>query len=148
MTQITRNKTALCVFVLLLVSAVSCSNLQSFFNEEAYRQAVSLKVESLDLMDKATENYAKHEEAIYQLNIRLQKAYEYARGRPKNETSARQWDILIDPERNLLGGFLSRWQQKGSFSRVFVNENKRLVADAFDTIIELESGKLKASEVE
>lgn len=37
-------------------------------------------------------------------------AYEYAKGRPKNAISARQWEILKGPNRHLLGGFLQRWK--------------------------------------
>lgn len=122
--------------------------MQAVFSEQAYQQAVSLKVESLDLMDKATENFSAHQTAVEQLQTDLQKAYQYAQGRPKNETTTRQWEILIDPEGNLLGGFLARWEEKGNMSEVFIEENKKIISDAFDTIIELESGKRKPSELE
>lgn len=138
---------ALCCFSIIIV-VVSCGNLQSLYSEEAYRQAVSLKVESLELIDNATDAYGTHEDAVKFLKTKLQKAYQYARGRPNNDTSTGQWKILIDPERNLLGGFLARWEKQGSFSRIFINENKRLISDAFDTIIQLESGKIKPSDME
>lgn len=125
-----------------------CSNMQAVFSEQAYQQAVSLKVESLNLMDKATDNFSEHQAAVEQLQTDLQKAYQYAQGRPKNGTTTRQWEILIDPEGNLLGGFLARWEEKGSMSEVFIEENKKIISDAFDTIIELESGKRKPSELE
>jgi hypothetical protein len=75
-----------------------------------YEQATSLKVESL------------------------------ARGRPGNEISARQWEILISPDRNLLGGFLSCWEKESALSEAFIGEERGIVADAFDTTIGLESG--------
>lgn len=134
---------AICV-----ASMIACSNTQAVFSEQAYQQAVSLKVESLALMDKATEAYSAHESEINQLKTDLEKAYEYAWGRKNNETTARQWEILINPDRNLLGGFLKRWEQKGSMPQVFIDENKRIIADAFDTVIELESGKRKPADVE
>lgn len=137
-----RNTVLLGIIVLMLAG---CGNLQSAFSEQAYRQAVSLKVESLALMDKATEEFGEYEAEVKQLQIELQKAYEYAAGRPNNGTTTRQWEILINPERNLLGGFLRRWKQQGTMSFLFIDENKRIIADAFDTIIELESGKRKPS---
>lgn len=128
--------------------SAGCGNMQAVFSEQAYQQAVSLKVESLELMDKATENYSAHQAAVEQLQTDLQKAYQYAQGRPNNETTTRQWEILIDPEGHLMGGFLARWEEKGTMSEVFIDENKKIISDAFDTIIELESGKRKPSELE
>src|SRR5262245_28750079 len=46
---------------LLCVTSVGCfSNLISPYSEQAYQSATSLKVESLLLMDKATDTYSKH----------------------------------------------------------------------------------------
>lgn len=133
--------------ILLLIGA-GCGNLQAVFSEQAYQQAVSLKVESLELMANATDPYTEHEEEVRRLQTGLQKAYQYAQGRPNNETTTRQWEILIDPDRNLLGGLLTHWEQQDSLSETFLEENRKIIADAFDTIIELESGKINPSDVE
>lgn len=106
-----------------------------------------MKVEALALMDKATEPYENHKKEVEELQTKIEKAYEYVKGQPKNEFSARQWEILKDPERNLLGGFLKRWKKESTLSNVFIKEAKGLVADAFDTISGLESGKIKKGEV-
>lgn len=119
----------------------------SQFNETAYRQAVQLKVQSLALIDKATEPYEKYSEEADRLLQELNIAWEYAKGRPNNELSTRQWEIMLDPERNLMGGFLARWKSEGSLSPVFVREFHGITADAFDTIIGLESGKVKAEDL-
>jgi len=131
---------------LVTYAAVSCAPSIALFNERAYDQATTLKVEALALMEKATEPFADHEEAVEALQIKVDAAFEYARGRPKNELSARQWEVMRDPERNLLGGFLSRWRQQGSLGAAFVTEAARLVADAFDQIIGLESGKIRPAD--
>jgi hypothetical protein len=125
------------VLVSLFLGCISVSN----YSETAYEYAVSLKVESLRLMDKATEPYADHQAAVESLLVRLDKAYEYAEGKPKNEESAGQWKILIDPNRNLLGGFLKRWREQAQLTQIYITEAKGLVADAFDSISALESGK-------
>jgi hypothetical protein len=131
----------------LVVLLSGCAPRISQFSATAYEQATALKVESLALMDRATQPYADHVVAVSALETELRKAYEYARGRPRNEISARQWEILIDPERNLLGGFLVRWRERGALPPVFVQEAKGIVADAFDTIIGLESGKVRPASV-
>jgi len=123
----------------------SCNSI-SVFSPEAYKQAVDLKVESLELMFFTTSPYADYEENVTYLKTELRKAYEFALGRPNNEISAGQWEILINEEGNLLGGFLKRWEEEGTLSEMFIMEMQTLVSDAFDTIIGLESGKIDPSE--
>ncbi len=132
------------LFLGITVLLSSCANLQSVYNEQAYQQAVSLKVEALDLMDKATTPYGNHEDQITDLKQELSKAYEYAKGRPNNQEMTRQWEIMKNPDRNLLGGFLHRWKEEGTLSPGFVEEAQELISEAFTTIIELESGKRKS----
>jgi hypothetical protein len=140
---------ALLLSVLLsaVFSLVSACATISPFSEAAYERATSLKVESLALMELAAEPFEGHETKARDLALEVQKAYEFARGRPGNEISARQWEILADPGGNLLGGFLSRWEKESVLSKAFIAEAKSIVADAFDTIIGLESGKVKTSRV-
>lgn len=135
------------VCLLLALPLATCSPLISQFSPVAYEQATSLKVDALALMSQATEPYPKHEADVQALTVRVAKAYEFARGRPKNEISARQWAILADSSRNLLGGFLARWKQKSTLSTTFITDAQGLVGDAFDTIIGLESGKIKSDQV-
>ena len=70
----------------------SCAPTISGFSPIAFEQAPSLKVDALAVMDKATGSYADHEQDVAALSLRLAKAYEFAKGRPKNEISAHQWD--------------------------------------------------------
>jgi hypothetical protein len=145
--MITKAKLRISISILTFsLSAWSCSNI-SVFSPEAYKQAVELKVEALELMSFATSPYDDNEESVTYLKTELKKAYEFALGRPNNELSAGQWEILIDEEGNLLGGFLKRWETEGSLSEMFISEMQLLVSDAFDTIIGLESGKIDPSEL-
>ena len=138
---------SLIVILWLSFTLTSCTSI-SQFSQVAYNQAVSLKVESLSLMSYATEEYTKYKAEVNYLKKELRKAYEFAKGRPDNEISTKQWEILIDENRNLLGGFLKRWKDEGTLSETFVSEAQLLVGDAFDTIIGLESGKVKPSEIQ
>ncbi len=130
----------------LLLYFQSCVSITPF-SETAYRQAVRLKVESLDLMGKATDGYSNHTGEIDSLKMKLEFAYEYAKGRPDNEITTKQWEIMINPDRNLIGGFLRIWKEDLILSPVFVNEAQGVIGDAFDTIIGLESGKIKPSDL-
>jgi hypothetical protein len=145
--MIKRNQiTALHLFIISTILLTACSSI-SVYSPEAYKQAVDLKIESLNLISSATMPFSDYEEDVAFLRTELSKAYEFAKGRPNNEISTKQWEILIDENRNLLGGFLKRWENDETLSEMFVTEAQKLVSDAFDTIIGLESGKISPSEL-
>jgi hypothetical protein len=135
-------------WLILLVSTLAaatsaCSSLIAAYSQAAYEQATSIKAESLVLMNQATEPYSQHAQGVATLMLNVDKAYEYAKGRPKNEISTAQWAKMKDPNSNLLGGFLKRWKEQGQLKPAFVREAAAQIAMAFDQIIELESGKNK-----
>lgn len=137
--RIVRLRASILLSVLLLTACQTISP----FSQKAYELATATKAEALTLMDKATESAATNTSAIQELELNLEKGYEYSRGRPDNEISARQWDILRDPKRNSIGGFLARWKKEQRLSAAFIEETKPVVSDGFDQVIELESGKRK-----
>jgi len=130
----------------LFISA--CTMATPRFDKVAYEKAVSLKVDSIALMDKSIEPYMTHESEVKVLSLRLEKAYEYAKGKPKNQIITKQWLIINDPEKHQIGGFLKRWKEKETLSKLFVNEAKKTIADGFDQVIGLESGLIKAKNAE
>lgn len=134
--------------LLLALLVCGCGSSISIYDATAYKLATDLKAESLTLMDKAVEPAADHDVTIEALRLDLLKAIEYERGRPDNELSTRMWSILLDPDRNLLGGFLRRWEESGQLSPAFVEEARGQIGEAFDQIIGLEIGKLKPDEVQ
>lgn len=128
-------------FVLFFGAVVIFNGCIAKFDPIALEKATSLKTLSLQVMDKAVESYADHEAEVDGLMLVLDQAYEYANSKARNKPSARQWKILKDPERDLLGGFLKRWKEKDSLNGPFITEAKMQVAMAFDMIIDLENGK-------
>jgi hypothetical protein len=130
--------------LLMVLFLVGCPRQIAPYRPEAYDKATSLKVEALNLMDKATEPYAQHQAAAETLRLNLEKAYEDAKGIPKNEVATHMWEILKDPNRNLLGGFLKRWQKESVLKKPLIEEKKAQMGEAFDKIIALEIGKSKS----
>jgi len=94
-------------------------------------------------MSKATNPYQQYETKVEQLKLDLEKAYEYSKQIPLNEITAQQWELMKNPENNLLGGFLKMWEEKGMIPPFMVDETKKLVSKSFDEIIELETKKIK-----
>ena len=142
LTGLMRNLTILVV----LLSFAACATISSF-DQYAYTQTTSLKVDALNAMDLATQEYTSHEKAVQELNTKLQKAYEYERNRPKNEITIKMWDKILDANGHLLGGFIKRWETKQKLNETFISEEKKLVGQAFDQIAGLESHKIKSSDI-
>lgn len=127
-----------------ILSAVSCDAIRTTaFDQYSYQQAIEIKVESAHLMDKATTPYSDNQEAINDLWLELYKIIAYEENKPYNDISLEMWKILSDEERNLLGGFLKRWQEEGTLSAIFVREAKVQVMEAIDLIIQYEAKKEK-----
>ena len=126
---------------LTVLVLTSCTPLVSQFDATAYRDATSLKVDSLAVMNEAATPYKLHRKEVSKLKVELAKAYEYVKGIPHNEISSQMWERLLDPKGFLLGGFLQRWKEKGSLSPALVKDEEKQVSDGFDKIICLEANK-------
>lgn len=126
------------VLVLLLAS---CTSIAARDNV-AIENATDLKVEVRNLMAKSTEPATQHEQAITFVLLRAEQALEYAKTKQNNDETIRQYEILLDPNRSLLGGYLGLWRgSESGMSEEFssaVNEN---IQDALDEIVRLERAK-------
>ena len=125
------------VAIALIVSACAVSA----FSQQALDFGVEIKAEALALMDEATNDFASHTGAVSQLRQRMDAALTLASGRSDNEESTRQWELMTDSSGNLLGGFLSSWEQRGTLSRSSIDEKKIQVSRGFDLIIETEDAR-------
>ena len=128
--------------LVVLLTFAACASI-STFDQYAYTQTTSLKVDALNTMDLATTDFASNEKAVQELQTKLQKVYEYEKNRPKNEITLKMWNILLDTNGHLIGGFLKRWENEKKLNAVFVQEEKKIVGEAFDQIAGLESHKIK-----
>jgi hypothetical protein len=130
----------------LTLLLVGCSPLMSPFDQVAYQQVTSIKVDALALMDEATEDYALHSKEAKELQNRIDKAIEYDKHRAHNELTNQMWAIMNDPQKNLFGGFLVKWKTELKCGAVYILEKKKQVAKSFDQIAELESKKIKKTD--
>lgn len=132
--------------IFAIFSFIGCASI-SYFDQYAYIQTTSLKVDALSIMDLAKDDYNTHEKTVQEFQIKLQKVYEYERNRPKNAITLQLWDKLIDTNGHLLGGFIKRWENEQKLGETYIIEAKKLVYKAFDQIAGLESKKIKSSEI-
>jgi hypothetical protein len=125
--------------LLLLLVAVGCAI--SPYRQQTVDVAESLKAQSTALMAKATEPFVDHSDSVAALQERLKDALRAERARADNSESIAQWVLLSAPEGALLGGFLSRWEQRGALGQFFINAKRTQVVTAFNIIIETERAK-------
>jgi hypothetical protein len=130
--------------VLLLI--VSCNSTKTaLYDQYSYQKTTELKVTSSQLMDMATTPYSTHKEAVEKLLLEIDKLTEYEKNKPNNEITFAMWKVLSDREKNLLAGFFKRWEQKGTFSQIFLDESKKQIMEALDLLIQYEVNKDKVS---
>lgn len=135
-------------FLLLfpLFALVSSCVSTARFDQYAYAQTTSAKVEALDLLSNATQNAGDFGDRIKEMDLKLQKIYEYEKNRPKNGITTKMWELMLDPDKRLYGGFVKRWKAESKLSATFVGEASKLIASGFDKIAELESNKIPKNE--
>src|SRR5688572_27532076 len=80
-------------FLILLNSCTTTAN----FDQYAYAQTTAVKVEALDLMSDATQDDSLFTAQIKDVDLKLQKIYEYEKNRPKNDITVKMWQLLLDP---------------------------------------------------
>lgn len=141
-----KGKNHLIVMVFAILMLLSCATI-STFDQQAYSLTVSVKVDAMNTMDMAVDDYSTHEASVKALQTELQKTYEYEKNRPRNSITVQLWDKLLDKNGHLLGGFLARWQNEKKLNAIYVQEAKKLVDKAFDQIAGLESKKIKSSQI-
>lgn len=137
-------------FLILLSSVilVCCKPFIAAYDQYAYVQTTSIKVDALNLMDLATEDYANHKDEIEAVETNIQKIYEYEKNRPQNEITTAMWKKMIDTGGHLFGGFINRWKKENHLSKAFIEDEKNdIIGPAFDQIAELESKKIKPSQI-
>lgn len=133
-----------CLLTLLLAG---CASSMSVFDQYAYTQVTSVKVDALNVIDLGTEDYAKHKQEADAVQTQMQKAYEYEKNRPKNPITAEMWRNMLDTNGKLYGGFVRFWRKQNaagkSLNSAFIEDERKQIGEAFDQIAQLESNKIK-----
>jgi len=141
-------KSLLLPFILSLFLAINlfgCKPLISLYDQYAYTEAISLKVDMQNLMlESDSIKYVDAKPDISKVNIELQKAYEYAKGRSDNSLSTKQYAILLS-EDGFYKSSLRTWQRQNMLLPTAASLKSDKIGQMLDQIIKLENGKNKAS---
>ncbi|SFN63555.1 hypothetical protein SAMN04487989_102155 [Bizionia echini] len=145
--KVINNRIVTSMVISLFFITTACESLKTaVFDQYAYQQAISLKIESTNLMENAINPFASFQSEIDELELELQKMVEYEKNKPNNEITYAMWTLVMDSERNLLAGFLKRWETEGQLSQTFTNEAIIQISEALDLIIKYEAQKNKTNE--
>jgi len=135
-----KRKTLVSGFVFCLLFLVSCAPVYSPY---IFDQTAELKKQTLSILDKATEPYSKYETKVDVLKSDLASMVQQERMRKRNKLKVKQWDLLLDPQGNLLNGSLEKWRKDTVMSETFIVLQRNLVEEAFNLIQEVEKQRLK-----
>ncbi len=132
---------------IVLFSLNSCNIAKTaVFDQYVYQKTIEIKVETENLIDKATTPYNEHLTEIEALNKELKVIMEYEKNRANNGISQNMWKLLTDPNKNFIGGFLQHWQRSQTVSPAFIPEAKQQINEAFNRLIQYEMKKDKSNE--
>ncbi len=131
------------LWLCLLIFLFGCKPLIALYDQYAYTQATSLKVDMQNLaLESDSVSYDVAKPDIDKVNVELQKAYEYNKGRDNNSLSTKQYEILIS-DAHFYKSFLGNWKTKGKESEALATDASNKIAELMDQIIKLENGKNK-----
>lgn len=139
------NTTTLSIFLSILFLFSSCiANRMVPFDLDALNMGKEIKTEALNLMGLASQDYTASADKVMNFKNKVTDhiAYEESRGE-KNQTTVDMWKLLMKPDGNLLGGFLTKWQNDGKLNPVLVSQFKNEVGKNLDKILSLENKKSK-----
>jgi hypothetical protein len=111
------------------------------YSPEAVSLTQSLKAESLSVLARSDEPFADHADAANLVVTKAIAAGAAAESVAGNDPIAEEWNLLTDPDGNLLGGAIARWEDRGTLSRTFRDEATIQVGRAFDLILCTEESK-------
>jgi hypothetical protein len=114
------------------------------YSEAAVQAATELKADSIALLQQANEPFPSHADEAARISTEASAEALAASRIPGNGAVEEQWRLITDPDGNLLGGTLARWETQGTLSRGFRDEVVGEVAQAFDTLICTEQAKQAA----
>jgi hypothetical protein len=132
------DKTLFYCICILLLSA--CAPVYSPY---IYDQTAELKIQSLAIINKATESFEKNKLKIELLKSDLESIQLQEQMRKHNNIKVKQWNLLLDPKGYLLYGTLNKWQRDTTMTEEFINLQRKLLGEAFDLIQETEKQRLK-----
>lgn len=128
--------------MLFCIFFFSCNTVKNpGYDQYSYQQTTSIKVEVSKMIDKSVEQYSKNVIDVEKLLLNMEKMMEYEKNKPNNEITFSMWQFLLNKEKNAVAGFFKRWQEKGSFSPVFIEESKKQIMEGFDLLIKYEIKK-------
>ena len=135
-------------FLLIFIAAFlsSCSILKTApYDQYSFQKTIEIKIDANHLIDKAESSYQENISEIQELKSEIAKIVEYEKYKPNNEITYKMWLLVANEDKNLLAGFLKRWEEKGKLSSFFITEAKGQITEAFDLLLQYESKKEPAT---
>lgn len=113
------------------------------YDQNEYEKVIRLKVDSLELLSHANDDFEKHAIDVGQVRKDMLILYEYAKNLPNNAEAIEQILIMNDENGALLGKGLKDWEERRVLSLAYISGLSKNVSDGFDQISGLVSKRIK-----
>lgn len=115
------------------------------FDAFSLSRTIDIKAQAIDLMKRGGKSFSSVSEDVSDFKATANSLIDFERDRgEKNLKTVQMWELMMDPNQNLLGGFLNRWENEGKLNGPFIREAAGVVSKNFDKIIKLEKKKSKS----
>lgn len=124
-----------------LLSGCSLLKKKAKFDPEGLEFANRIKVKALQVMRQAEASFFYLKDDVHLLMTEVEKAYEYARTQKNNDAIRDSWNLMRDPAKERLGGFMVLWEREDKLDGATIEIYIQWVEADLNTIIELENAK-------
>lgn len=129
------------VFIFLPLFLLGCVHFVSYYDSVSYKNLTDLKAHTLLVFDSlANESTQKTSESQFNdLRLEIEKAYEYEKGKAKNDETVKQLEEI----RKIFIETVALLHKQGSLSEDYVELKREQFEQAFDDAIATEKAKLE-----
>lgn len=131
----------LLILAAVLFSGCSILKKKARFNPEGLEFANRIMVKATQVMRQAEASFFYYRDDVHLLMTEVEKAYEYARTQKNNEAVKDAWNLIRDPTKERLGGFMVLWEREDRLDGVTIELYVQWIEADLNTIIELENAK-------
>lgn len=107
------------------------------FDQVAYNNATSLKLDLPELMEKAVESFSKYTKEVDNIRQRLDEAELHSGSQRRNQDVTAAWSQV----KSLANPFFDEWKKKGQLTQVYAKERADQVRKSLEFIAEAERAK-------
>lgn len=126
-----------------LILWMGCAHFIANYDPITYKSLTDLKAEIVLFLEKVdpVKPYTEYAPQFEDLKLKLEKVYEYEKGKKKNDDTIAQ----ITEVRTMLHDLVALYKEQNKLNAFYLDEKKKQLATALDIVITTENSKTKGN---